>query len=82
MEQLISSCDAANSYPMNLVKQSVYEHILSAYSRRLDEQDSRLFRSETEASLDFWDFDHDGEGMFITPVKFFFDEAEISPHLM
>jgi hypothetical protein len=60
MERFIASCDAADGYPLNLVHHHTYEHNLRAYAERLDEREKSLFSTESEASLDFWDFD-DGE---------------------
>ncbi len=62
-KELTISIKAAADYPRNIVRHNTYEHSLEAYSRLLDESESRLFAKQAEAALDFWEFDFDGKGV-------------------
>ena len=55
MNDFIYSCTAAASYPRNLISHREYQHTLDNYVKELDQRDSQLFGSESNAVLDFWD---------------------------
>ena len=57
MNDFIHSCNAAATYPKNLISHGVYLHTLQSYVDRLDSREGNLFGSENNASLDFWDLD-------------------------
>jgi len=59
MEHLSASCNAAATYPRNLVRPNTYEYDLIGYTKRLDERQDSLFCNENKAVLDFWEC-HDG----------------------
>lgn len=65
MEHLISLCDDSCDYPKNLTYRNNLEYKLVAYYSKITEHRDRLFTSEKEAALDFWEFDIDGKGMLI-----------------
>ena len=58
MNDFIQSCNAAATYPKNLISLSEYrgyQHSLQTYVDHLDSRESGLFGSEDKAALDFWD---------------------------
>ena len=55
MNDFIHSCNAAATYPKNLVSRGEYQHTLQNYVNHLDSRESNLFGSEDKASLEFWD---------------------------
>ena len=57
MNDFVHSCNAAATYPKNLISHSEYQHTLQAYVQRLDEREHELFGSEDNAAIDFWDLD-------------------------
>lgn len=59
MNDLVHSCNAAPTYPKNLISSGEYQHTLQNYVRQLDEHDTQLFDVEDQAALDFWEL-HDG----------------------
>ena len=59
MNDLVHSCNAAPTYPKNLISSGEYQHTLQNYVRQLDEHDTQLFEVEAQAALDFWEL-HDG----------------------
>lgn len=57
MNDFVHSCNAAATYPKNLVSHGEYQHTLQSYVDRLDSREGNLFGSEYNASLDFWDLE-------------------------
>lgn len=57
MNDFIRSCDAAASYPKNLISPGEYKHALQSYVDRLDQHGGRLFGDDKKAALDFLDLD-------------------------
>ena len=58
MNDFAHSCNAADTYPKNLISSGAYQHTLQNYVDRLDERDNKLFVDvEDEAVLDFWELD-------------------------
>ena len=57
MDDFIHSCDAAATYPKNLISHGEYQHTLQNYVDRLDSRERQLLGSEASASLEFWDLD-------------------------
>lgn len=68
MDQVEAQCDSARDFPKNLLlvpriaKPSDY--VLDLLLTRLNDQEGRLFCAESKASLDFFEFDHGGQGDF------------------
>ena len=62
-EKFACSCAEAADYPLNLVYQNTYHHILKSYSERLDEQEKRLFFDESKANLCLRDYDEGVKGL-------------------
>lgn len=60
MNDFIHSCDAAPTYPKNLISPGEYRHTIQSYVELLDNREKNLFDVESKASLDFWDLD-DGD---------------------
>lgn len=57
-EQLIVACDAAGKFPQNLTHHGAPEHTQTAYTRRLDEREDRLFcRDDGRTRLDMLEYD-------------------------
>jgi uncharacterized protein len=63
MDALAISCDAAREYPKNLICHNTYQHVLDSYARRLKEREDSLFCSLNKAAVNFWQFDHEAQGM-------------------
>jgi hypothetical protein len=64
MDELVRSYDAASEYPQNLVCHHTYQHVLDSYRLRLSERENSLFYDESKAAVDFWQFDHAGQGFW------------------
>ena len=64
MDQLIASCDQGLQYPQNLPTGEYLDYLLDSYFHKLNDNERRLFSSESESELTFLDFDHDGEGLY------------------
>jgi hypothetical protein len=62
MNDLINSCNAAATYPKNLIAPGEYQHTLQTYVDHLDLHEGELFDSEDKAALDFWDLDDGATG--------------------
>lgn len=63
MNDFIRSCDAAATYPLNLISPGEYKHALQSYVDHLDQQEEQLFGAENKAALDFWDLDDGATGI-------------------
>lgn len=57
MNDFAHSCNAAQTYPKNLISPGAYQHTLQNYVDHLDQHDRQLFDVEDEAVLDFWELD-------------------------
>jgi hypothetical protein len=57
MDDFVNSCNAAATYPKNLISPGEYQHSLQSYRDQLDEREKQLFDVETKATLDFWELD-------------------------
>lgn len=64
MDQLIASCNQGLQYPQNLPTGEYLDYVLESYFHKLDENESRLFSSESDSELTFLDLDHDGESPY------------------
>jgi hypothetical protein len=64
MDELLSSLEAVPKYPKNLICHQVYPHVLDSYVSRLDEREQTLFCDKRKAAVDFWQFDHAGQGFW------------------
>ena len=64
MDQLIASCSQGLQYPQNLPAGEYLEYLLESYFQKLNENEQRLFSSESDSELAFLDFDHDGESLY------------------
>lgn len=64
MNDFIHSCNAAATYPKNLISPREYQHTLQSYVDHLDarEKDEDLFGDENQAALEFWDLDDGATG--------------------
>ena len=62
MNDFIHSCNAAATYPKNLLSPGEYQHTLQGYVDRLNQREKELFGSEDKAALDFWDLDDGATG--------------------
>lgn len=63
-KQLLSrSCNAAGSFPKNVVRSTTSRHHLEGFFRRLNDHKGRLFCEDGKASLDLWEF-YDSFGEF------------------
>ena len=69
MERFIIYWGAAAKYPRSLINHNTYEYNLEAYVKRLNDREKDLFTTESQARLDFWDFDELDKGMY--PVSGF-----------
>lgn len=57
MNHFASSCDAAATYPKNLISPNEYQHTLQGYVDELNVREEKLFDIDDKAALDFWDLD-------------------------
>ena len=64
MDQLIASCNQGLQYPQNLPPGEYLNYLLESYFRRLNENELRLFSSESDSELTILDFDHDGHSLY------------------
>ena len=64
MDQLIDSCNQALQYPQNLPTREYLDYLLESYFHKLNENEARLFSSESDSELTFLDFDYDGESLY------------------
>jgi hypothetical protein len=62
MNDFVNSCNAAATYPKNLISPDEYQHSLQNYVDQLDERESQLFDADDKATLDFWDLDDEAAG--------------------
>ena len=65
MDQLITSCNQASQYPQNLRAGEYLDYVLESYFHKLNDNELRLFSSESDSKLTLLDFDHDGESVFL-----------------
>ncbi len=63
MEQVDSLCRDALNFPENFADQNILDYVLGSYLKQLNEQECRLFSTEEESAINFWDFDHGGTGV-------------------
>lgn len=63
MDELARSCDAAPEYPKNLVCHQTHQYVLESYVRRLEERGDNLFCGQNKAIVNFWQFDHEAQGL-------------------
>jgi hypothetical protein len=66
-EKFTKSCAEAARYPVNLVYDDNYDHVLKDYVARLELYDKRLFFDESKASLCLRDLD---EGVNCLSLEF------------
>lgn len=58
MNDFTHSCDAAHTYPKNLISPGEYRHSLQNYVDHLNRSDRHLFVDvDDDAVLDFWELD-------------------------
>lgn len=62
MNDFVHSCDAAATYPQNLISPNEYQHTLKSYIDDLNLREKYLFGSEDKAALEFWDLDDGATG--------------------
>lgn len=74
MNELVNSCNAAATYPKNLISPGEYQHSLQTHLDQLDERESQLFDVDNKAALDFWDFDDGTASTYLLPI-----EPEVAP---
>ena len=68
MNDLVNSCNAAATYPKNLISPGEYQHSLHNYVHQLDERERQLFDIDDKAALDFWDL-NDGTASTGSPLN-------------
>lgn len=68
MNDFVHSCNAAPTYPKNLISPGEFQHSLQNYVNQLDERDALLFDVENKAALDFWELD-DGHASTSSPAR-------------
>lgn len=78
MDELAHSCDAATEYPKNLVCHHTHQHVLDSYVHKLEERGDNLFCSPNKAVVNFWQFDHEAQGMS-SEKSFKFEEPNSPP---
>lgn len=64
MNDFIHSCNAAATYPQNLISSEEYQHNLQEYVEQLNQREPELFDTEDKAYLEFWDLDEGASGNF------------------
>jgi len=62
LEKFIKSCNAADSFPKNVVPYETCEYILTDYFNRLDDREEVLFSPGDKASLILWEYNDDRHG--------------------
>lgn len=67
MNHFINSCNAATTYPKNLISPSEYQHTLQTYVDELNVREEKLFDTDDKAALDFWDL---GDGAASTYYRY------------
>lgn len=79
MNDFIHSCNAAATYPKNLISPREYQHTLQSYVDHLDarEKDEDLFGDENQAALEFWDLDDGATDFKFTRTK----SQEVENHI-
>ena len=65
MNDFVRSCNAAATYPKNLIFSGEYQHTLQNYVDQLDMREGNLFGPRDKASLDFWDLDDGATGTLL-----------------
>jgi hypothetical protein len=61
--RFMQSCTNTAGYPKNIVCHNSYDHVLTAYTEQLDEQESRLFCDELKAAVYIWHYDEAKKGV-------------------
>lgn len=69
MDDFVNSCNAAATYPKNLISPGEYQHSLQSYRDQLDEREKQLFDVESKATLDFWELDDGTANFHLTTTK-------------
>jgi hypothetical protein len=64
MNELLRLYDDAAKYPRSLAFPRTYDHTLTSYIQRLNAYDGDLFCHESNAQVDFWQYDYSGQGTF------------------
>ena len=66
MDQLTASCRQGLQYPHNLPTGEYLDYLLESYFQKLNENEQRLFSSESDSklTLTFLDLDHDAESLY------------------
>lgn len=67
MNDFVHSCNAAATYPKNLIFPGEYQHRLQNYVDHLDKHEAQLFDAESKGRLHFWDLD---DGLASTDSQF------------
>ena len=57
MNDFNHSCNAASTYPKNLISPGEYQHNLQSYVHQLDQRQDELFDIDAKAALHFWDLE-------------------------
>jgi hypothetical protein len=69
MNDFIHSCNAAATYPKNLISTEEYQHNLQSYADQLDQREVQLFSVEDKAHLGFWDLDEGASGISTQSIE-------------
>lgn len=70
-EKFIDSCDHADSYPTNLLRQETFiDYSLTDYQERLKERASELFSPEGQGCLRIWQYDDEEQSKFSNLVVY------------
>jgi len=62
MDDLDKSYKDKDNFPINLTSPGIYRHRLEEYHQELEKDAPRLFSSESEAALDFLEYNEAGKG--------------------
>ena len=71
-ERFTKSCDLADSYPTNLVRQETFvDYSLTDYQDRLNDRAGELFSPEDKGYLRFWQYSDDGQSTLVPEIRSF-----------
>jgi hypothetical protein len=77
-QRFIESCDHADIYPTNLVKQETFvDYNLTDYQERLNDRASELFSPEDKGYLRFWNYDDEEQSNLILEIGGFTGQSLI-----
>lgn len=62
-DSFLVSCNAASTYPRNIVSLNPYSHITDMYIERLKEEEQRLFCVESRSDVELWEYRELTKGM-------------------